>query len=139
VTFLYFAYGSNMWLPQILRRCPSATAIGTGRLTGWRAVYDKPSVDGSAKLNIRPYEDSVVDGVIFEIEDSERAALDAAEHRYQPITVNVEGRRVLTYTWTGEPFASPPYDWYVSMVEAGAKAHGAEPPAVKPLPLATDL
>ena len=126
MTFLYFAYGSNMWLPQIRSRCPSARAIGGAVLVGWEAVYDKPSLDGSAKLNIRAREDSIVNGVLFEIEDSERATLDDAEPRYDPITVEVGGRDVLTYTWTGEAFTKPPYEWYVSMVEAGARSHGVQ-------------
>ena len=129
MTFLYFAYGSNMWLPRIKGRCPSAAVIGPGRLTGWNTVYDKPSVDGSAKLNIRPREDSAVDGVVFEIETSDRRALDMAEPGYEPITVDVGGRKALTYTWTGEPFTSPPYEWYVSMVEAGARTHGNDQPS----------
>ena len=132
MTFLYFAYGSNMWMPRIKSRCPSATAVGPGRLTGWKAVYDKPSVDGSAKLNIRPLVNSLVDGVIFEIDASERVALDAAEPGYEPITVEIGRREVLTYSWTGEASTKAPYEWYVSMVEAGAQAHGVDPAAVPP-------
>ena len=141
MTFLYFAYGSNMWPPQIEARCPSATFVGTARLADWIAVYDKPSVDGSTKLNIRPRGGALVDGVVFEIEDSERDALDGAEPRYDPITVEVDGKEVLTYTWTGPPFTALPYEWYVSMVEAGATVHHIETSTVtsQPDPLAPGL
>ena len=33
---LYFAYGSNMSIEQMAERCPSARALGCGRLDGWR-------------------------------------------------------------------------------------------------------
>jgi ribosomal protein S18 acetylase RimI-like enzyme len=111
-------------------------------VSGWQAVYDKPSVDGSAKLNIRPAEGFVVDGVLFEIEDSEREALDHAEPRYDPISIDVGGREALTYTWTAEAFTGLPYEWYVSMVEAGANSHGVQPPhaeVAQPDPLAPGL
>lgn len=130
-----------MWLPQLKGRCPSATVIGPGELTGWRAVYDKPSVDGSAKLNIRPHEHGVVEGVLYEIEDSERRALDTAEPRYEPVILDVDGSEVLSYTWTGEPFSGLPYEWYASMVAAGASSQGFEPPSTptRPDPLAPGL
>ena len=130
-----------MWLSQLWGRCPSARPIGPAQVSGWRAVYDKPSVDGSAKLNIRPAEGSVVEGVLFDIDDSDRAALDRAEPRYDPIGIEVAGGEALTYTWTGEAFTEPPYDWYVSMVEAGAKSHGVKPSVVEaqPDPLAPGL
>ena len=100
-------------------------------MSGWRVVYDKPSLDGSAKLNIRPSEDSAVEGVLFEIDDSDREALDEAEPRYDPISVEVAGGKALSYTWTGNAFTGLPYEWYVSMVNAGAKSHGVEPLATK--------
>lgn len=108
-------------------RCPSAIVVGTARLDGWVAVYDKPSVDGSAKLNIRPDPHSRVQGVVYEIDDADRAALDAAEPRYTPIQVEIDGLPTLTYTYQGEPHDAPPYDWYVAMVTAGARHHSIDP------------
>lgn len=107
-------------------RCSSAVAVGKATLKGWRAVYDKPSTDGSAKLNIRRDTSEEVHGVIYEIDDAEREALDSAEPGYTPIIVMVEGERLLTYTYEGRPFNGPPFDWYVEMVEAGARHHGLE-------------
>jgi cation transport regulator ChaC len=125
VRFRYFAYGSNMWTPRIRERCPSARRVGTAVLAGWHATYDKPSTDGSAKLNIRPHQGRSVPGVIYEIEDHERADLDAAEPRYTPIETHLG----LAYAYEGAPATVPPAAWYVALVEAGARAHGLEPPA----------
>ncbi|KAL1648495.1 hypothetical protein SLS58_002250 [Diplodia intermedia] len=45
---LYFAYGSNLWLDQMHRRCPSSVYLGVGRLhgsnssnTGWRWIINE--------------------------------------------------------------------------------------------------
>lgn len=127
--FLYFAYGSNLWPPRIMERCPSARERGAARLEGWRAVYDKPSVDGSSKLNLRPDAVGVVHGALYEISDDHRDSLDLAEPGYQPVfvdvvTVEAAPIRALTYVWTGDAHDLGPYDWYVEMVVRGARHHG---------------
>lgn len=125
VTFRYFAYGSNLWLPRMRERCPSARFLSVATLPGWAAVYDKPGADGTAKLNIRPNEDASVAGVIYEIDAAERAQLDAAEPSYTP----VETALGVTYAYMGPAATSLPADWYVALVEAGAGLHGFPPPA----------
>ena len=122
MTFRYFAYGSNMHTPRMQERCPSARPIGTAVLAGWQAAYDKPATDGTAKLNIRPLAGGEVRGVVYEIDDHERAALDAAEPRYTPIHTPLG----LAYAYEGEPATTSPADWYVALVEAGARAHGID-------------
>jgi ribosomal protein S18 acetylase RimI-like enzyme len=124
MAFRYFAYGSNLWPPQLRSRCGSAVAIGPARLIGWRLVCDKPSADGSLKLNIRPDPASTVEGVIYRIDDGERQALDAAEPLYSPVVVDVDGRTALTYAFEGEPATGAPYDWYAATCALGASCHG---------------
>lgn len=36
---LYLAYGSNLNLSQMSRRCPGAKALGSGELPGWRLAF----------------------------------------------------------------------------------------------------
>lgn len=124
VTFRYFAYGSNLWVPQMRSRCLSARPIAAGVLEGWRVVYDKPSTDGSAKLNIRPDPEGSVHGVIYELSDGDRPALDAAEPLYRAIEVTVGNEAMLAYTYEGEASDELPYDWYVATVLVGAQSHG---------------
>lgn len=121
--FRYFAYGWNMWPPQIRSRCPSARLVETASIPGWAPVYDKPSTDGSAKLNIRPIPGAFTTGVVYEIDDSGRRALDEAEPRCRAASVGISGRETLTYTYEGEPTRAMPYDWYVATVIAGARRH----------------
>jgi predicted N-acetyltransferase YhbS len=143
LSFRYFAYGSNLWTPQIRSRCPSAIPIATASLRGWCLVYDKPSTDGSAKFNIRPDPDGTVEGVVYGIEDGDRPRLDAAEPRYTPQSVEVAGVPTLTYSYEGEPASAPPYDWYVAVARLGAASHGVDDRALTvataPDPLAPGL
>lgn len=129
MSFLYFAYGSNLLHAQMSSRCPSARAVAAATLEGWSPVYDKPSRDGSSKLNIRREAGSVVLGVVYDIAAAEMPSLDQAEHLYDPLLVTVstqEGEllEARTYRWTGEAAQALPYDWYVTMAQTGAALHG---------------
>lgn len=101
MSFDYFAYGSNLWPPQMRSRCPSAVVVGTGELRGWAAVYDKPSTDGSAKLNLRSSETGATPGVVYRIDDDEAPALARAEPGYVSTTLEVDGREVVSYIYPG--------------------------------------
>ena len=81
----YFAYGSNMSIARIQKRCPNAKATENATLPGWRLGFSKPSTDGSAKANILQGVQndarwfSPVYGVLFDIPDSEIENLNRAE------------------------------------------------------------
>ena len=107
-------------------RCPSATAVRIAAIEGWRLVYDKPSTDGSAKLNIRPDPTGRVEGMVYQIEDGERQALDRAEPLYTSIEVDIGGDPALTYRYEGEPTEAAPYDWYVGVARLGAAGLGLD-------------
>ena len=47
MSFLYFAYGSNMLTERLTARTPSAEPQGTGVLAGYRLTFEKPSVGRS--------------------------------------------------------------------------------------------
>lgn len=107
-------------------RCPSAAAVGTAAIEGWKLVYDKPSTDGSAKLNIRPDRSARVEGMVYQIEDGERQALDRAEPLYTAIEVDIGGDPTLTFCYEGEPTRAAPYDWYVAVARLGAVSLGLD-------------
>jgi cation transport regulator ChaC len=131
-TFLYFAYGSNM-CEQRLRaadRAPSARALAVARLPRYRLIFNKKSKDRSYKANIvrtgRRSDD--VWGVVFEIADSDRAALDRAEglgQGYEACTVVLQQRnrrRLEARAYLAAParVAGAPYDWYLRFIIEGA-------------------
>ncbi len=71
---LYFAYGSNMWGAQMAKRCPQSRRIGVARLRGYRWII---STRGYA--NVVESEDDEVEGVLFDISQSDEDSLDRHE------------------------------------------------------------
>ncbi len=56
----YFAYGSNMMVPQMQRRCPGAQLLGPGVLRHWQF-----SITTRGTANIVPSEGAEVFGVLW--------------------------------------------------------------------------
>lgn len=131
-TFLYFAYGSNMLTQRLRERTPSARVVSAAALHGHALRWHKVSRDGSAKCDAVPAApDSVVHGVVFEIDRAEKPALDLAEGigmGYREKIVEVATERgplqAWTYQATNTDHLALPYTWYRSLVVAGAKEHG---------------
>jgi hypothetical protein len=132
MTFLYFAYGSNM-LPARLRvRCPSARVVSRAPAAGYDLEFSKISKDGSGKATLFRSE-AKTPGVLFEIANAELSALDRAEgrgdgyerHDQFEIEVANSGQSIgaKTYLATDTDRQLIPYDWYLALVIAGAKHH----------------
>ena len=74
----YLAYGSNLNLNEMSKRCRSSNAIGTYNLLNYRLVY-KGESDDYAYLTIEKCEGSFVPLGIFEIDDKDIIYLDIYE------------------------------------------------------------
>ncbi len=70
----YFAYGSNMWLEQMARRCPASRVLGPGRLADHRWTI---SARGYANVVSSPG-DHVL-GTVFALTVEDEDALDRHE------------------------------------------------------------
>jgi gamma-glutamylcyclotransferase len=136
-TFLYFAYGSNMFARRLAARTPSAVRITTAFIDGRRLTFDKVSTDGSGKCDIEATGNLAdrVYGVVFRIATAEERALDEAEgvghgSRKDEITVmTIEGTaEAMAYIATKKDPKRRPYDWYKAFVLQGA-AENALPAA----------
>lgn len=137
--FYYFAYGSNMLTERLCARCSSARPIGQAEVEGFDIEFTKPSEDGSGKANLRSATgaDRTSQGVVFAIDQSEQAALDAAEgvgvgyNRIDSLAVRLRDRdtrlSAATYIATEPQPGLIPYDWYLALVIAGAWQHHLEP------------
>ena len=94
-TYLYFAYGSNMFARRLAARAPSAVRITTAYVDGRRLTFDKVSTDGSGKCDIEVTgnpADRVYGLVVFRIATAEERALDEAEglgHGYRKDEITV--------------------------------------------------
>jgi gamma-glutamylcyclotransferase (GGCT)/AIG2-like uncharacterized protein YtfP len=71
---VHFAYGSNMNRTMMRTRCPSAMALGTARLPGWRFLITQ---DGYA--SILPASGDIVHGVLWRLSARDLAAVNAYE------------------------------------------------------------
>lgn len=128
---LCFAYGSNMSLARLRQRVPSARFVAVASLLGYRLAFHKLSKDGSGKCDVartgNPL-DRVV-GVVFEITDIEKPALDRNEglgDGYEEKELDVliaDGAvlRVKTYVATRIDATLKPYCWYKQHVLLGAR------------------
>lgn len=73
----YIAYGSNLNVPQMRRRCPAATILGTATLKDWELLF-RGSKTGSY-LTIEPKEGGRVPVAIWEVTPADEAMLDRYE------------------------------------------------------------
>ncbi len=130
--FVVFAYGSNMLMSRIRKRCPKARALGSAKLLGHELKWHKRSVDESGKCDVVQTNDEahVVYGVLYEIDEKEKPALDRAEglgEGYEEKKVEVvfggASRVVFIYSATKTDSSLKPYTWYKAFVVEGAKEH----------------
>jgi hypothetical protein len=71
---LYFAYGSNLWLEQMQRRCPDHRLIGLGCLEGYRWFITSR---GYASILLMP--GNYVLGIVYELSVNDEISLDICE------------------------------------------------------------
>lgn len=75
----YFAYGSNLDLARMFRRCPSARVLGPARLSGFDLRFAGHSRRWNASTaTIAPGRGEVV-GILYELDDDALCRLDAFE------------------------------------------------------------
>jgi len=136
VSFLYFAYGSNMLPARLAARCPSARVMGVATASGRRLEFSKPGKDGSGKATLKETSDGAqkTPGIVFEIARRDLASLDRAEgagfgyDRLDDFKVQARAPHasctVTTYLARRTDIRLRPFDWYLALVLAGARCHG---------------
>lgn len=135
MTFKYFGYGSNMLTRRLTAtdRAPSAKAIGVGYVEGRRLTFSKVSQDGSGKCDAEGTGKKTdrVYGVIFEISQTDKAALNRAEglgkgyaEEYVEVVTGSSNVEVVIYIATKKESVLRPYHWYKAITVAGAVEHG---------------
>lgn len=73
----YLAYGSNLHVAQMQRRCPGAIAVGTATLHGWRLAFHGSKT--GAYLTIVPDRRAKTPIGVWAIDDAHEHALDIYE------------------------------------------------------------
>ena len=109
---LYMAYGSNLNLGQMARRCPTAKVVGTAMLEGYQLLFN-----GVATIVKR--EGAVVPVGIWEIDKRCEESLDRYEgyptlYRKETLAVEMNGKEVqaMVYIMNRDRPALPAYSYY---------------------------
>ena len=108
---LYIAYGSNLNLEQMKRRCPTAEVVGTAELKNWRLRFRGGS--HSAVATIEREQGFTVPVLIWRIQPEDEVALNRYEgfpflYRKETLCLTVSGKRVraMVYIMNAD---RPPY------------------------------
>jgi len=126
---LYFAYGSNMPIARMTERIPNARPVKVARLRGFKMVFNKVSIDGSAKANLVPSDGVFTWGVLYQLHPDDFQVLDRYEGGYDRIEIAVEtqdGQTVTAWTYISDNITDDmrAYGWYKELLVKGAEEHG---------------
>lgn len=131
-----FAYGSNMMSARLRYRVPTCAVVGIARLEKYQLRFHKRSVDRSGKCNafFTGHAADAVLGVVYEIPENEKRALDRAEgvgvgyHEECLGVVMSDGALIEARTYLADlthiDERLKPYSWYKDFVVSGAHEHG---------------
>ncbi|MEM9327926.1 MAG: gamma-glutamylcyclotransferase family protein [Bacteroidota bacterium] len=134
--FYVFSYGSNLLLERIRRRVYSVEKIANYTLADFELVFNKTSIDGSTKANVRPSTGSKVLGVIQRMPMEHKPVLDEYEglgngyHLGQFRWKDQEVVRDVHYYICDDPHhltTGHPYIWYRDYVLYGAIENNFDP------------
>ena len=128
-TRLYIAYGSNLNLPQMKYRCPTAKVVGAGEVKGYELLFRGGS--RGAVATIEPLEGSSVPVLLWKIRPQDELALDRYEgypnfYRKEMMEVELIGKPVgaMVYIMNdGREFGAPS-DFYLHTIAEGYETAG---------------
>ena len=103
---LYLAYGSNMDLAQMARRCPDAHLVGVTEIRDWELLF-KGSKTG-CYATIEPCREQTVPALVWSISEADERNLDRYEgfptfYQKQDIEVEMPGGSVTAMAYTMDP------------------------------------
>lgn len=115
---LYVAYGSNLNLAQMARRCPNAKVVGCGVLKDYQLTFRRVAT-------IEPQVGAETPVGVWEITPTDESALDIYEgypsyYRKETVTVDMPKGKVeaMVYIMNGGEPQLPP-DGYYKVIEQG--------------------
>ena len=80
----YFAYGSNLYWPQMRQRCPSSRFVCAARLSGYQFGITRHSrLRNCGTANIFPRRGQEVWGAVYQVSDAELLVMDRFEDGYR--------------------------------------------------------
>ena len=122
---LYFAYGSNLHLFQMKKRCKDSVFLKKIKLTDFRLTFRSKY----RAADIEPNKNCIVPGALFEISKSDEKKLDVYEdfpHLYTKYYFYYYGKKVMTYTMVKKSPFKFPTERYLNVVKRGYKDCGLD-------------
>ena len=125
----YFAYGSNLYWPQMQRRCPSSRFVCAARLSNYQFGITRHSrLRECGTANVIPVKGQEVWGAVYDVSDADLNVMDGFEdgYRREILTVNPfddgdKAINVLVYVAEIENNVPLPNAEYKRLILAGAK------------------
>ena len=117
---LYFAYGSNLNLFQMKRRCKDSLFLKKYELKGYRLNFRSKYRAADIEKN----KNSLVPGALFEISKSDEKKLDIYEDYpilYKKIYFTYYNKTVMTYIMVNKTEFRYPSERYLNIVKRGYK------------------
>lgn len=126
---LYIAYGSNLNLPQMAFRCPTAKMVGTSEIKDYELLFRGGM--NSSVATVEPLKDSNVPVLLWKLKEHDLQALDRYEgypsfYRKEILEVELKGRTIPAMVYImndGHPFGSPS-DYYLNTIMEGYQSAG---------------
>ena len=126
---LYIAYGSNLNLPQMEKRCPTAKVLGASEIKDYALVFRGGRY--GAVATIEPCEGSMVPVLLWEITPEDEKALDIYEgypsfYGKETMELSLDEGTVpaMVYIMTPGHRLGYPSDMYYNTIHDGYKTAG---------------
>ena len=117
---LYFAYGSNLNLFQMKRRCKDSAFLKKYDLKGYKLNFRSKY----RAADIEKSKNSIVPGALFEISKSDEKKLDVYEDYpilYKKLYFKYYNKTVMTYIMVNKTEFRYPTERYLNVVKQGYK------------------
>ncbi len=126
---LYIAYGSNLNLPQMAFRCPTARVVGASKIKDYELLFR--GGPGRSVATVEPLKGSSVPVLLWKLKERDLQALDRYEgypsfYRKEILDVELGGKTVSAMVYImndGHPFGSPS-DYYLNTIMEGYRSAG---------------
>lgn len=126
---LYIAYGSNLNLPQMAFRCPTAKVVGASEIKDYGLLFCGGRRNSVA--TVEPLKGSSVPVLLWTLKERDLQALDRYEgyphlYRKEILDVELKGRTVPAMVYImneGHPYGSPS-DYYLNVIMEGYRTAG---------------
>ncbi len=127
----YFAFGSNMNKERMIERKAEFTEMQKGILKDWKLVFNKINSrkEGAGFANIMPKVGSIVEGIIYKVDEETLQKLDRFEgvpNHYNRKTMEIESKdneMINCITYLANPSKTDdsrkPEKWYLNHLLKG--------------------